>query len=97
VLAAHAAIVSRTVESLLCVTRCLGYDVAVLLRSCLTNGVLVTYRGLLADGRSCNLYVRRFGTCPEVSPYWPNNVDITYVSEVLGYIFLASLPEGRSS
>jgi hypothetical protein len=40
VLAAHAAI-CRTVESLLCVTRCIGYDMTVLLSSSLTNGVFV--------------------------------------------------------
>jgi hypothetical protein len=43
VLAAESAIVSRTVESLLCVTRYLGYDMAVLQSSSLTNGVVVGY------------------------------------------------------
>ena len=57
-----------------------------LLSSTLRNGMsksqrsvwLVPDRGLLANGRRYNLCVRRFGTCPEVSPYWLDDVDSTY-------------------
>ena len=56
-----------------------------LLSSSLTNGMprsewgvwFVTYRGVLTNGLGNYLFVRGFGTSPEVSPYFFNdNMDI---------------------